>query len=61
MIHARVTRAQCLLEATDLPIEHVAAEVGFNSSTSLREHFLNIVGTNPTMYRQAFRKAPSKG
>lgn len=60
VIHARVARAQCLLEATDLPIEHVAAEVGFNSSTSLREHFLNIVGTNPTLYRQAFRKAPSE-
>ncbi|EGH99665.1 MULTISPECIES: GlxA family transcriptional regulator [Pseudomonas syringae group] len=60
VIHARVTRAQCLLEATDLPIEHVAAQVGFTSSTSLREHFLHIVGTNPTAYRLAFRKAPSK-
>lgn len=60
VIHARVTRAQCLLEATDLPIEHVAAQVGFSSSTSLREHFLHIVGTNPTAYRHSFRKVPSK-
>lgn len=60
VIHARATRAQCLLEATDLPIEQVAAQVGFSSSTSLREHFLSIVGTNPTAYRLAFRKSPSK-
>lgn len=58
VIHVRITRAQCLLEATDLPIEQVAAEVGFSSSTSLREHSLHIVGTTPTNYRLAFRKAP---
>ncbi|WP_256347143.1 GlxA family transcriptional regulator [Pseudomonas sp. D2002] len=60
VIHVRINRAQCLLEATDLPIEQVAAEVGFSFSTSLREHFLHIVGTTPTNYRLASRKAPSR-
>ncbi|WP_422775832.1 helix-turn-helix domain-containing protein [Pseudomonas mediterranea] len=55
MIQARVDRAQCLLETTDLPIERVAAEVGFGSSVSLRQHFLHTVGTSPSAYRQAFR------
>ncbi|XXE51915.1 helix-turn-helix domain-containing protein [Pseudomonas sp. R3-56] len=58
VIQARVKHAQCLLEATDLPIERVAAEAGFGSSVSLREHFLHIVGTNPSAYRGAFRAAP---
>ncbi|WP_177329283.1 MULTISPECIES: helix-turn-helix domain-containing protein [unclassified Pseudomonas] len=55
MIQARVDRAQCLLETTDLPIERVAAEVGFGSSVSLRQHFLHTVDTSPSAYRQAFR------
>lgn len=60
VIQARVKRAQCMLEETDLPIEHVASDVGFGSSASFREHFVQLVGTNPTSYRDAFRKAPPK-
>jgi transcriptional regulator GlxA family with amidase domain len=51
---ARVRRAQRLLETTDLSIESVAAEVGFRSSTVLREHFGRIVGTSPLAYRRSF-------
>ncbi|WP_413043810.1 GlxA family transcriptional regulator [Pseudomonas sp. YJ42] len=57
VIQSRVNRAQCLLESTDITIEHVAAEVGFGSPVSLRKHFMQIVGTSPTAYRRAFRKA----
>ena len=56
VLHARVRRAQHALETTDLSIERVAASSGFNSSTSLREHFARVVGTSPRAYRNTFRK-----
>jgi transcriptional regulator GlxA family with amidase domain len=52
--HARVRRAQRLLETTDLTVERVAAEAGFGSATVMREHFGTVVGTNPQAYRRAF-------
>jgi transcriptional regulator GlxA family with amidase domain len=51
---ARVRRAQRLLETSALSVERVAAEAGFGSSTVLREHFGQIVGTSPRAYRQSF-------
>jgi transcriptional regulator GlxA family with amidase domain len=52
---ARVRRAQRLLETTDLSVDRVAAESGFGSSTVLREHFAQIVGTSPLAYRRSFK------
>jgi len=52
--HARVRRAQRLLETTDLAIEQVAAEAGFGSAAVMREHFGTVVGTSPLSYRRAF-------
>ncbi len=52
--HARVRRAQRLLETTNLAVERVAAEVGFASATVMREHFGPLVGTSPQAYRRAF-------
>ena len=52
--HARVRRAQRLLETTNLAIERVAAEVGFGSATVMREHFGTVVATSPQAYRRAF-------
>jgi transcriptional regulator GlxA family with amidase domain len=54
---ARVRRAQRLLETTDASIERVATDVGFGSSTVLREHFGRMVGTSPLAYRRSFRVA----
>ena len=51
----RIGRAQQLLETTDMSIEQVAAEAGFGTSLSLRQHFANQVRTSPSAYRQAFR------
>jgi transcriptional regulator GlxA family with amidase domain len=51
---ARIRRAQELLETTTASIERVAANVGFQSATVLREHFGRIVGTNPVAYRRSF-------
>ena len=52
--HARVRRAQRLLETTSLPIERLASEVGLGSSAVLRERFHDLVGTSPQSYRRAF-------
>ena len=54
---ARVRRAQQLLETTDLLVERIAAEVGFGSSTVLRDHFSRIAGISPQAHRRSFRSA----
>jgi len=54
LLHARVNRAQQLLETTDLPVETVAHQAGFGSSAVLRVHFARHVGTSPHAYRYAF-------
>jgi transcriptional regulator GlxA family with amidase domain len=51
----RIGKAQQLLETTDMPIEHVAAEAGFGTSLSLRQHFAQQLRTSPSAYRRAFR------
>ena len=56
LAHARVRRAQRLLETTNLAIEKVATEAGFGSATVMREHFGTVVGTSPLAYRRAFSR-----
>jgi transcriptional regulator GlxA family with amidase domain len=51
----RVSRAQHLLEATDLAMEEVARRSGFGSGTLLRHHFQRRVGIAPAAYRKRFR------
>ncbi|MGH8875954.1 MAG: GlxA family transcriptional regulator [Stackebrandtia sp.] len=51
----RLDRARQLLEETDTPIDRVAAEVGFGTGTSLRQHFRTALGVSPRAYRQTFR------
>ena len=51
---ARIRRAQRLLETTELTVERLAAEAGFQSAAVMREHFGKIVGTTPHPYRRAF-------
>lgn len=55
LIDQRVAHARGLLERTDLSIEAVAAESGFGTAVSLRDHFGRAVQTTPTAYRRAFR------
>lgn len=55
LLHQRVLSAQRLLEETDLPVDRVAAAVGFGSGVSLRPHFRRIVGVSPQGYRASFR------
>jgi transcriptional regulator GlxA family with amidase domain len=54
-LHAqRVLEARRLLEHTDLSVEQVAAQAGFGSAPSLREHFRRATRTTPTAYRRTF-------
>lgn len=50
----RLARARLLLESTELSIEAIAAEVGFGSPVSLRQHFVAQVGVSPRQYRQQY-------
>ena len=50
----RVAAAQELLEATDLPVERIAASVGFGSAVTLRARFVQLAGVSPSQYRRAF-------
>lgn len=52
---ARLRHAQYLLETTDHPVERIATQVGFTSTTSFRERFRSHVGVNPRSYRRSFR------
>lgn len=51
----RVERARQLLEDTDLPVDRIAAEAGFGTATSLRQHLHAALGVSPTIYRSTFR------
>ena len=57
LIGLRVAEAQRLLEATDLPVEAVAARAGFGTAVALRQHFARARGTSPTAYRRTFGAA----
>ncbi|MEV6275432.1 helix-turn-helix domain-containing protein [Nocardia sp. NPDC051832] len=50
----RVEYARRLLETTDLPIDRVAAESGFGTAASMRQHLSTTLGVSPTAYRQTF-------
>ena len=54
LITQRVAAARALLEGGTMPIEDVAARVGFGSAVVLRTHFRRLVGTSPTAYRARF-------
>jgi transcriptional regulator GlxA family with amidase domain len=53
----RILLAQRLLEATDEPVERIAARCGFASAAGLRAHFQRSVAASPLAYRRAFRAA----
>lgn len=51
----RVIEACRLLEATDLPIDAVAAKAGYGSTPTLRRAMARKRSTTPTAYRAAFQ------
>jgi transcriptional regulator GlxA family with amidase domain len=56
---ARVREARRLLEATDLPVEVIAARCGLGTAANLRVHLARDAGVTPTAYRAAYQgRAP---
>ncbi|ALN61634.1 bacterial regulatory helix-turn-helix s, AraC family protein [Lysobacter antibioticus] len=53
----RLARAQRLLETSDASLDAIAAETGFGTPASLRQHFAAQLGTSPSAYRRGFRGA----
>jgi transcriptional regulator GlxA family with amidase domain len=51
----RVALARRLLETTELPVERVAADAGFGTATSLRQHLRAAIGVSPGAYRRMYR------
>ncbi|WP_046500531.1 GlxA family transcriptional regulator [Streptomyces odonnellii] len=54
LLNQRLSRAQSLLESTDLPIEKISEFSGLGTSTNLRRHFNIHIGVSPSDYRRAF-------
>ncbi|WP_233803171.1 helix-turn-helix domain-containing protein [Paraburkholderia sp. HP33-1] len=55
LLAQRLARAQQLLESTDESVEAIAANAGFGSAASLRQHFGDAFRTSPTAWRREFR------
>jgi AraC family transcriptional regulator, transcriptional activator FtrA len=60
LIVQRVQASLPLLETTDLPIEEVAAAVGFERAVTYRHHFSQAMRTSPSAYRRTFRRPTAK-
>lgn len=55
LMHQRLTLAGRLLETTGRPVESIAADAGFGSALSLRQHFAARYGVTPAVYRRQYR------
>jgi transcriptional regulator GlxA family with amidase domain len=55
LVQQRVSRARQLLESSDSPVERVAADAGFGTPASLRQHLHAAIGVAPLAYRRTFR------
>lgn len=51
LLRARIERAQQLLAETDLPIAHIAVEVGFADQPHFTQHFRVELAVTPRAYR----------
>ena len=59
----RLQRSQELLESTSLPIDAIAIQAGFQSATSLRQHFRQRFDVTPGEWRKTFqgKQPPTAG
>lgn len=48
----RIEEAKQLLETTDMPLDDVAAEVGYTEPSAFRHLFRKLVGITPSLYRR---------
>jgi transcriptional regulator GlxA family with amidase domain len=51
----RIALARQLLESTDASVDRVAADAGFGTPASLRQHLRAAIGVAPLAYRRTFR------
>ena len=56
LLQYRLKRARDLLADTDLPVQEIAAQVGYENQMTFSRMFHNACGTSPTEYRKQFRK-----
>jgi transcriptional regulator GlxA family with amidase domain len=56
LLAERLALAQRLLEQTDQAVERIAELAGFGSVISLRHHFRQALGVNPTAWRRSFAR-----
>jgi transcriptional regulator GlxA family with amidase domain len=52
----RIEEAKQMLEASDIPIEDVAAEAGYTEPAAFRRLFKRSTGISPVQYRQRFQQ-----
>ena len=57
----RIALARQLLESTDASVDRVAADAGFGTSASLRQHLRASIGVAPLAYRRTYRGAGVTG
>jgi transcriptional regulator GlxA family with amidase domain len=55
LVQQRVALARRLLEVTDTPVEKVAADAGFGTTASLRQHLHAAIGVAPLAYRRTYQ------
>jgi len=55
LIGQRLDRARHLLESSTMSVERIAAEIGFATATSLRQHMSAELGVSPLAYRRTFQ------
>jgi AraC-like DNA-binding protein len=55
LVKYRINRAKSLLESTDKPIEQIAVEVGFESTSNFIRTFKKIESMTPLRYRRYWR------
>ncbi|MDN8552557.1 helix-turn-helix domain-containing protein [Citrobacter werkmanii] len=55
LIVERLRRSQALLESSQLPVERIAEQVGFQSPVTWRQHFKSHFGVSPAEWRKTFR------
>jgi AraC family transcriptional activator FtrA len=56
LVRERVSRAQELIETTDVPVDRIAERCGFGATETFRLAFRHRVGLAPSKYRQRFRR-----
>lgn len=56
LLHIRIEQAKLLLMQTNLPVAHIAQEVGFEQAAYFTASFTKLEGMSPRSYRQQFSK-----